>query len=585
MSKAVRFAVAGAIGCWLGAVLGEAWLFLTSSAGSSGPRAICLVVDRSGSMAGGKLEEMKRAAAQFVSKSHGEGARLGVVSFSSMSRLEAGFGASADELTDALVALRPGGSTNIADGLGEGFEALSAAPDADRWVLLFTDGLADDPDRSIDLARRMKTAGVRLAAIGTGDADGEFLRALTGRSDLVFRADDGDFARVFDSAGQAIARASLAESRGGSSNAVVSIGRIGVWSALLAIGLAVALATSQAWYLGRKSSTGESARAFGGGLAAGLIGGGLGQTGFAVFRVLEQAPGIGGLLGALTPLAQVGGWVALGALVAVGLAFCIPNLSALRAALGGAIGGFLGGLAFVVVSGVLGWLADQLTLGALGDIPGRWLGAIALGAAVGACVAVAEATAVVFWLEVRHGAKESFFVALGPTPVKVGGNASLVTVYARGARPVEGQFLVADGRPVYDDFSAEQRRALTPGESVQVGQTWFLVGGAAEASQAPSGATTPNVVTPPPPARTGPGSPPFASTAASPRAPMTGRIAPPPPPPPRPAARPAGPGSPPGGASGAGNPPPPAMPGASPGPPAGPRIVRPKPPGPPGSRA
>jgi hypothetical protein len=216
---------------------------------------------------------------------------------------------------------------------------------------------------------------------------------------------------------------------------------IGLWTALLAVGLCVALLAGQNRYVGKRPfAQGAAALAAValGAAAAGFVSGALGQ----VLYYLFLAVGIG----------QVGfliGWLLLGVLLGWGVSFFVPNLDAKKAALAGAGGGFLGAVAFAV-----------LALAA--DLVGRFGGAAVLGFCIGLMVAVVEAAFRRAWLEVRFGEREVITVNLGPEPVKVGGDARACAVWARGAPPVALKYWVRDGKVLCED--AQTRREVQVGE-------------------------------------------------------------------------------------------------------------------------
>jgi Ca-activated chloride channel family protein len=78
-------------------------------------------------------------------------------------------------------------------------------------------------------------------------------------------------------------------------------------------------------------------------------------------------------------LSRTIGWTVLGALVARGLAFFIPNLRPTHAWTGGAFGGAVAALAFLAAATV-------------GDVPGRLVGAALLGGLIGMMVALIESS-------------------------------------------------------------------------------------------------------------------------------------------------------------------------------------------------
>src|SRR5207244_3631920 len=116
-----------------------------------------LVVDRSGSMAGEKLEYAKRSASWLVGRLRGDD-RLALVDYDSEVRLLVPI-APVDpvRLRSAVDSIWPGGQTNLSGGWLKGFEQLGAG-DGTRKILLLTDGLANvgvtDAPALVELAAR-----------------------------------------------------------------------------------------------------------------------------------------------------------------------------------------------------------------------------------------------------------------------------------------------------------------------------------------------------------------------------------------------------------------------------------------------
>jgi hypothetical protein len=235
---------------------------------------------------------------------------------------------------------------------------------------------------------------------------------------------------------------------------VTAVVLIAVWTALLAIGLSLALLAGQNRYLGRPLLA-RGRLPLGGVVAgaalAGVVSGALGQF---LFSLLLTA-GLGNV-------GLVVGWVLLGGLLGWGVSYFVPNLDATRAALAGLAGGCLGGGAYLVGSA----LADPL---------GRWAAAAALGFCIGVMVAVVEAAFRRAWLEVRFGSRETIRVNLGPEPVKVGGDARACTVWARGAPPVALRFFVRDGRVVCENVPERQETLICDGQTRVVGNVTLTV--------------------------------------------------------------------------------------------------------------
>jgi hypothetical protein len=219
-----------------------------------------------------------------------------------------------------------------------------------------------------------------------------------------------------------------------------------IWSAIVAASICVVLLAGQHHYL-RSSLPGVLAllAGLGGGLAAGTLGGLVGQGFYSL--------GTGGLVGTIF---QVVGWMLLGGLAGAGLSFFIPNLKWYLGGAGGVLGGFIGVLAFL--------LASQVH-----EAVGRLVGACILGGCIGAMVALVEAAFRKVWLEVKLGPRETITVNLGPEPVKIGADAKNCTVWARGAAPVALRYFVRNGQVVCHDVPSNTETIVKPGDTRGVG--------------------------------------------------------------------------------------------------------------------
>jgi Ca-activated chloride channel family protein len=136
------------------------------------PLRLALVIDRSGSMAGAKLDVAKRCGAWLVSRLR-EPDQVALVDYDDHVRLLAPLGAPHDHVAHALGQVHAGGSTNLSGGWLKGVEQLRAADNgAPRKVLLLTDGLANvgitDRDTLVGLAQRNAQAGIGTTTIGFG---------------------------------------------------------------------------------------------------------------------------------------------------------------------------------------------------------------------------------------------------------------------------------------------------------------------------------------------------------------------------------------------------------------------------------
>lgn len=476
--KARRFALLGAAGCLVGALLGELLLAATRSSGKPTPsQAVCLLIDCSGSMTNGedgsppgaKLKEVKAAATGFVDRHSKGDSLIAVVGFGRAVHRAASLTTDEEPLHRAIIRLSDGGSTAMDLGLEAAADELSQMPK--EWrderipkaILLFTDGQPDDKEATLKAAEACRGKDLRIAAIGTGDADDEFLAQVTGDAKTVFHTDTGDFDQGFKQAEKAIYGGSLVEAGGHRGSFVANLARTAGWSMLAACGLSLALVAGQNLYVHRRAlSGGEGTVAAAGGLAAGLAGGALGQVFYAVATASAAVPVIGALAAVLVPLGRLVGWTVLGLLVGWGLSFFVPNLDRRKAAFGGGMGGAVAAVAFLIASKAA---EDASAL----------IGAAILGAAIGLMLALVEAAFRQAWLEVHYGAKEVITVSLGDRPVKIGSDGRACQVYARGARPLACQYTLKDGHVECVDFATERSHVVQPDEEQDVGSVKVVV--------------------------------------------------------------------------------------------------------------
>lgn len=139
------------------------------------PLNLAFVLDRSGSMAGGKLEAVKCAARDLIQRLHPDD-RVSVVAFDDAVQTVARSG-SADEqqgLLRNLMAIGPGGCTNLSGGWLQGRALVQDALQRDgvNRVVLLTDGLANagitDPSILRQLCSDALGARVSTTTVGVG---------------------------------------------------------------------------------------------------------------------------------------------------------------------------------------------------------------------------------------------------------------------------------------------------------------------------------------------------------------------------------------------------------------------------------
>ena len=156
--------------------------------------AMMIVLDKSGSMGGKKIElakEASKAAVEMLSESH----LVGVVAFDNKFYLPVRLQAAKhkEKILQAIGTIAAGGETNIYPALEEAYEQLRRSSTQIKHVILLSDGRSL-PNDFQSLVRRMTQAQITVStiALGTG-ADQELLRDIatwgTGRDYFIENAD------------------------------------------------------------------------------------------------------------------------------------------------------------------------------------------------------------------------------------------------------------------------------------------------------------------------------------------------------------------------------------------------------------
>jgi Ca-activated chloride channel family protein len=164
------------------------------------PVGLCLVIDRSGSMSGDKLELCKSAAIATAGLLKPKD-WLGVVVFDSAAEwaLPMGRLAAKGEIQSRIGAVAPGGGTDIRPGMAEARAALARAPVKARHMIVLTDGQSEGSghDRTAAACRAEKIT-VSTVAVGD-DADVAMLQAVAtaGGGSFYLAQDPRQVPRIF----------------------------------------------------------------------------------------------------------------------------------------------------------------------------------------------------------------------------------------------------------------------------------------------------------------------------------------------------------------------------------------------------
>lgn len=155
----------------------------------SNPTDIVLILDRSGSMAGSALANLKNGAKAFIDiidestdgtqdGQIGSGSRIAVVSFAGTATTDTQLITSVADLKAAVDALTAGGNTNHADAFTKASELLAGPSTNAPVMVMFTDGeTTAGPDPS-PIAAAARAAGATIYAIGLSGSGGVDASAL-----------------------------------------------------------------------------------------------------------------------------------------------------------------------------------------------------------------------------------------------------------------------------------------------------------------------------------------------------------------------------------------------------------------------
>ena len=150
---------------------------------SSNPTDIVLVLDRSGSMAGSPLANMKTGAKTFIDiideatdssqdGTIGSGSRIGIVSFADTAVADTQLITSVAVLKTAVDALTAGGSTNHADAFAKAVQLFDPASSNAKVIVMFTDGKTTAGIPPAPVAAAARASGIIIYCIGLIGADG-----------------------------------------------------------------------------------------------------------------------------------------------------------------------------------------------------------------------------------------------------------------------------------------------------------------------------------------------------------------------------------------------------------------------------
>lgn len=180
---------------------------------TSNPVDIVLILDRSGSMAGSALANLKNGAKTFVDIIYAStggmggqiagGTHIGIVSFATTATQDEGLITDVHDLKTAIDNLSAGGSTNHEDAFQKALTLLRTSTANERIMILFTDGFTTAGGDPTPIATQAKAEGITIYAIGLSGRGGIDEQALEdwasapSSSYVVITPDDEELEKIF----------------------------------------------------------------------------------------------------------------------------------------------------------------------------------------------------------------------------------------------------------------------------------------------------------------------------------------------------------------------------------------------------
>jgi Mg-chelatase subunit ChlD len=175
--------------------------------------ALALVIDRSGSMSGEKLEmakESARATAEALLPTD----MISVVAFdnSPITVVRLQKASNRLRISTDIARLQPGGGTNILPALQEAYNILSSANAKVKHVILLSDGQAAYEGIG-EVCDEMRSSRITVSAVGVGDADRTLLQLIAERGDgrLYLTDNASDLPKIFTKETSEMQKSSLVE--------------------------------------------------------------------------------------------------------------------------------------------------------------------------------------------------------------------------------------------------------------------------------------------------------------------------------------------------------------------------------------
>lgn len=182
---------------------------------TSNPTDIVLILDRSGSMTGTPLDNLKKGAKTFIDiideatdgikdGNIGFGSHIGIVSFADTAVQDTQLITSVADLKTAVDALTAGGRTNHEDAFTKAVDLFDPASTNAKVMIMFTDGVTTAGGNPTPVATAAKAQGITIYCIGlsgNGGLDEQALEDWASEPASAYVAitpDDAELEKIFE---------------------------------------------------------------------------------------------------------------------------------------------------------------------------------------------------------------------------------------------------------------------------------------------------------------------------------------------------------------------------------------------------
>jgi Mg-chelatase subunit ChlD len=159
---------------------------------------VYLVIDCSGSMAGGKLQQVKQGVHDFAKDAFLKEYLVGLISFETVVKHICEPTSDINVILRGLEVIYATGTTNMADAITLAHQHLKPY-DATRVMLIATDGKPDNELNAIKAGDVAKADKIDIITIGTDDADQAFLKILASSTQLASKVSKEVFSQTISS--------------------------------------------------------------------------------------------------------------------------------------------------------------------------------------------------------------------------------------------------------------------------------------------------------------------------------------------------------------------------------------------------